>query len=187
MSRGRATGMFTRVSLAGTSLVILSDRVSIWNNGHIIMRWQKPSEWFMSDIYSTGAFDHFPRCAFGVGGLDFFLCGRTTNSRGGCSYWLFSYVITVTQRITCYTWYRRGVFFIQSRFNQSKTEISRDLFEYFTQSIVSNRYQGLSIFASMGKHKKKQWQMVEPCSCPPVKNTHCSAWRKKRYLRVQRP
>ena len=25
-----------------------------------------------------------------------------------------------------------------------------------------------------------QWQMVEPCSCPPAKNTHCSTWRKKR-------
>ena len=25
----------------------------------------------MSDTLSTGPFDHFPRCAFGVGGLDF--------------------------------------------------------------------------------------------------------------------
>ena len=110
----------------------------------------------MSDTLSTGPFDHFPRCAFGVGGLDFSCVAVLSIVAVVVVTGFFHiHVITVTQRITCCTWYRRGVFFIQSRFNQSKSEISRDLFEFFSQSIVSNRYRGLSIFASMGKHKKK--------------------------------
>ena len=49
-----------------------------------------------------------------------------------------AHVISVTQRIIHVA---RGVFFIQSSFNQSKSEISRDHFEFFSHSIVINLFQ----------------------------------------------
>ena len=122
--------------------------------------------WSLSDTLLAGPFDLFPRCAFRVGGLDSFpfwvqwelifgfqvtsknnniinilILGRSISSRGCCSYRLLSiqaHVFSVTQRITCCTWCRRAVFFIQSRFSQSKSEISRDHFECFSQSIGIN-------------------------------------------------
>ena len=81
MSRGCATGMFTRVSLAGTSLVIVTYRVSKkqWSHYNDVTESQGVIHITvyilyrsLSDTLLTRRFDLFPRCAFGVEGLDSF-------------------------------------------------------------------------------------------------------------------
>ena len=82
MSRERATGMFTRVSLAGTSLAIVTYCINCIN----LKQWSHYNDVTesegvihstvyyrsLSDTLSTGPFDLFPRCSFGVGRLDYF-------------------------------------------------------------------------------------------------------------------
>ena len=62
-------------------------------------------------------------------------------------------MISVTQRITCCSWCRSGAFFIHSRFNQSKSEISRDHFSLF---FSIDRYQSLPAWRSTRKSMSRR-------------------------------
>ena len=74
MSRGRATGMFTRVSLAGSSLACHCNLSGInlkqWSHYNDVAEAQGVIH-IRQPLISTGPFDLFPRCAFEVEGLDF--------------------------------------------------------------------------------------------------------------------